>query len=190
VSLKTAAARHSRSLLVFVAWGLASVVVIINIALTRETRQLRAVVELKTNDHISSRLATIVGFTPSGVRKEVRFDGNMRYLVIAFSPDCPYCEKSVAHWKEISEHLDRQTWSVIWVSRDRVDTAGEFAVSQGISDPVLADVTYRSYIELGLASVPSTIVVAPDGNVIGSVRGQVSDLKLPNIEHLIALTPQ
>ena len=161
------------------------VVVFINLALTREVRQLRARSTGSNLDSVAERMSAIVGADLEGKRREIRFEPQRRYLVITFAPGCPYCKKSLPNWKRIVSALDRRLWDVIWVSRDSVDTAATFVQAEGIRDLVIADVSYRAYAQLGLVVVPRTIVLSGGGTVIRSLKGELSDARMNEMTNLL-----
>jgi peroxiredoxin len=64
------------------------------------------------------------------------------------------------------ELRERPGWRVLWVSRDPIKNAAEYAAKQQIpADDIIADPTYRTYMALALKAVPSTLVVGAGGHV-------------------------
>ena len=55
---------------------------------------------------------------------------------------------------------------VLWVSRDPVEITRDYCIKHGIRlSDTLADPPYRTYVQLGLARVPNTLLVRADGTV-------------------------
>jgi hypothetical protein len=60
--------------------------------------------------------------------------------------------------------LERKGVRVIWLSRDPVEITRVYCAKHGIRlTDTLADPPYRTYLQLGLARVPNTVLVKADG---------------------------
>jgi hypothetical protein len=86
-------------------------------------------------------------------------------LVIAYSPNCPFCRANQKNWEYLEREVKNKGWSVVWLSRDPVEITRP-CVQTGIPlSEVIAEPTVRTYLQLGLVSVPGTIAVGADGIV-------------------------
>ena len=60
--------------------------------------------------------------------------------------------------------LEQRGVQVVWLSRDPVEITREYCVKHGVPfSNTLADPPYRTYLQLGLARVPNTVLVKADG---------------------------
>src|SRR5262249_30715062 len=63
-------------------------------------------------------------------------------------------------------HLATKGVRVLWVSRDPADITKDYCLKHGIPMfDVLADPPHRTYVQLGLARVPNTVLVGAEGKV-------------------------
>ena len=89
-----------------------------------------------------------------------------KLLIITFSPGCPACQANQEGWAKLAGALEPKGVRVLWVSRDPIDMTREYCVKHGISlADTIADPPYRTYVQLGLARVPNTLLVGPSGTV-------------------------
>jgi hypothetical protein len=89
-----------------------------------------------------------------------------RLLIITFSPECPACQANRDGWMKLAGTLEQKGVRVLWVSRDPIEITRDYCVKHGISlSDVLADPPCRTFAQLGLARVPNTLLVGPDGRV-------------------------
>jgi peroxiredoxin len=89
-----------------------------------------------------------------------------KLLIITFSPSCPACRANQEGWKKLAGTLEQRGVRVLWVSRDTVETTRDYCMTHGIRlSDTLADPPYRTYVQLGLARVPNTVLVRADGTV-------------------------
>ena len=62
--------------------------------------------------------------------------------------------------------LEQKGVRVLWVSRDPMEITRDYCIKHGIRlSDTLADPPYRTYVQLGLARVPNTMLVRADGTV-------------------------
>ena len=55
---------------------------------------------------------------------------------------------------------------MLWVSRDPIEITRDYCTKHGIRlSDTLADPPYRTYVQLGLARVPNTLLVGAEGRV-------------------------
>lgn len=91
---------------------------------------------------------------------------NSKLLVITFSPSCPACQANQEGWMKLSGALQQEGIRVLWLSREPVEITRDYCMKHGISlSDTLADPPHRTYVQLGLARVPNTVLVGADGTV-------------------------
>jgi peroxiredoxin len=89
-----------------------------------------------------------------------------RLLIITFSPGCPACQANQEGWMRLASTLEKKGVRVLWVSRDPIEVTKNYCLRHGIPLAVtLADPPYRTFVQLGLARVPNTVLVGGDGMV-------------------------
>lgn len=89
-----------------------------------------------------------------------------KLLLITFSPGCPACQANLEGWMKVANALKQNGMGVLWMSRDPVDVTREYCLKHGIPViDVVADPPYRTYLQLGLARVPNTVLVDASGAV-------------------------
>jgi peroxiredoxin len=179
------ASSWSRTLVAGAATLLVAVVATLNVFLVAANSRLRAQLARASMQTVAGRLTDLTGVGLDGRISQVRFDSGRKYLVFAFSANCRFCQASLDYWKALSHQADPAKWSVVWVSRDSLDSARAFARDESVKDLVLADVPYRLYAQLGLASVPQTVAISEGGIVIGSVRGALDSDNVSVLSRLL-----
>lgn len=89
-----------------------------------------------------------------------------KLLIITFSPSCPACQANLEHWRKLATELEQKGISVVWVSRDLLEITRDYCTKHGIGTAgTIADPPYSTYVQLGLARVPNTVLVKGDGTV-------------------------
>jgi peroxiredoxin len=89
-----------------------------------------------------------------------------KLLIITFSPSCPACQANQEGWMKLSGALQQEGIRVLWLSRDPMEITRDYCMKHGISlSDTLADPPHRTYVQLGLARVPNTVLVGADGRV-------------------------
>lgn len=96
-------------------------------------------------------------------------------LLLAISGGCRFCAQNREHWEYLSSAVNSAGWRVVWASRDPSSTAMETQFNADLLGIRFWEPTYRTYLQLGLASVPRTLVVAPNGRVDGVWGGVLAD---------------
>lgn len=67
---------------------------------------------------------------------------------------------------KLAGDLEQKGVRVLWVSRDPMEVTRDYCMKHGIRlSDVLADPPHRTYVQLGLARVPNTMLVGADGRV-------------------------
>jgi peroxiredoxin len=136
-----------------------------NIALLRQNRELRegAAPQIAAGEH----LQMLSGVALDGHVVPVNLPGaDAKLLFFTFSPGCPACQANQEGWKILASTLEQKGIHVLWVSRDPVDITREYCLKHGIDlANVVADPPFRTYMQLGLARVPNTVLVGVGGAV-------------------------
>ena len=108
----------------------------------------------------------------AGLTLEGRFQAlalpsaDSKLLIITFSPSCPACQANQEGWMKLTGALEQKGVRVLWVSRDPMEITRDYCMKHGIRlSDTLADPPYRTYVQLGLARVPNTVLVGPNGRV-------------------------
>lgn len=146
-------------------WVLALGVLVENIFLLLQNRRLNDA--LAPQILAGAQLQVLSGLALDGRLKPVPFPAaTSRLLIITFSPGCPACQANQDGWMNLASALRQKGVRVLWVSRDPIEITRDYCVKHGIPlSDVLADPPYRTFAQLGLARVPNTLLVGPDGRV-------------------------
>ena len=89
-----------------------------------------------------------------------------KLLIITFSPACPACQTNQEGWMKLAGILEQKGVRVLWVSRDSMEITRDYCMKHGIRLlDVVADPPHRTYVQLGLARVPNTLLVGANGTV-------------------------
>lgn len=144
-----------------------------NIFLLRQNRSLQ--------ETLAPQIAAGAHFEkPAGLTLDGRFQllalppAESKLLIITFSPGCPACQANQEGWMKLAGALEQKGVRVLWLSRDPVEVTKDYCLKHGIRlSDVLADPPYRTYLQLGLARVPNTLLVRADGTVEQVWAGRV-----------------
>jgi peroxiredoxin len=129
------------------------------------------------NRHLSQALAPqITAGTQLRMLTGLGFDGRLepvalpaassKLIIITFSPGCPACQANQEGWMRLASTLEQKSIRVLWVSRDPIEITRDYCTKHGIRlSDTLADPPYRTYVQLGLARVPNTLLVGAEGRV-------------------------
>jgi peroxiredoxin len=108
----------------------------------------------------------------AGLTLEGRFQAlalpsaDSKLLIITFSPSCPACQANQEGWMKLAGALEQKGVRVLWVSRDPTEITRDYCLKHGIRlSDTLADPPCRTYVQLGLARVPNTVLVGANGRV-------------------------
>ena len=136
-----------------------------NILLLEQNRNLRDALAPQITS--GTRLETL-----AGLRLDGRFQpsalppADSKLLIITFSPGCPACQANQGGWTKLADALEKKRVRVLWLSRDPMEITRDYCIKHGIRlSDTLADPPYRTYVQLGLARVPNTVLVTADGRV-------------------------
>jgi len=116
---------------------------------------------------VGTQLKMLSGVALNGHLEPVTLpSADSKLLVITFSPSCPACQANQEGWMKLSGALQQEGIRVLWLSRDPVEITRDYCMKHGISlSDTLADPPHRTYVQLGLARVPNTVLVGADGMV-------------------------
>jgi hypothetical protein len=154
------------SLVRILLWTAAAGVAIVNVLLVRENARLRTKPNVPVVP-VGRHLRDLAGVTPTGQMRTLAMPvSGAHLLIIAFSPWCSFCAANKAGWLSLARDVRQRGWNVVWFSRDRAGETKEYCAREGMtSEVVMSDPPYRTFNQLGLATVPETIVVGPGGVV-------------------------
>jgi peroxiredoxin len=146
-------------------WFVALAVLAENIILFLQNRRLNEA--LAPQITAGTQLQALAGIAFDGRLKPVALPAaGSKLLVITFSPGCPACQANQDGWMKLQSVLEQKGVRVLWVSRDPVEITRDYCVKRGIPlFDTLADPPYRTFVQLGLARVPNTLLVGADGRV-------------------------
>ncbi len=136
-----------------------------NIILFRQNRGL--VEALAPQIAAGTRLQMLAGLGLDGRLEAVTLpQAGSKLLIITFSPGCPACQANQDGWMRLASTLEQEGIRVLWVSRDPIEITRDYCTKHGIPlSDTLADPPYRTYVRLGLARVPNTLLVGAGGTV-------------------------
>jgi hypothetical protein len=99
-----------------------------------------------------------------------------KLLIITFSPVCPACRKNTPGWRRLTQALrGRDSWRVVWVSRNLEKATRQYCEEQRLPlANVFWDPSHRTYLQLGLESVPN-IMAVDYGGVVRKIWAGVLD---------------
>lgn len=146
-------------------WIAALAVLTENIALFRENRRLREAAAPQIA--AGTQLQMLSGLALDGRVESVGLpSADSKLLIITFSPGCPACQANQEGWTKLANALEQKGVRVLWVSRDPIEVTQEYCLKHGIPlIDAVADPPYRTYVQLGLARVPNTVLVGPGSTV-------------------------
>ena len=146
-------------------WIAALAVLAENVALFRQNRRLLEAAAPQIA--AGTQLQMLSGVTLDGRVEPVSLpSAGSKLLIITFSPGCPACQANQEGWLRLASNAREKGLRVLWVSRDPIEVTREYCLKHGI--PLInavADPPYRTYLQLGLARVPNTVLVGGDGKV-------------------------
>jgi hypothetical protein len=135
-----------------------------NVLLARQNRRLRELAAPQIA--AGTQLQMLSGLALDGHVQPISFVPDSKLLIITFSPGCRACQANQEGWGRLASALKQKGVRVLWVSRDSIDVTREYCLKHGIPlSETLADPPFRTYIELGLATVPNTLLIGARGTV-------------------------
>ncbi len=136
-----------------------------NVVLFRQNRRLSEA--LAPQIIAGTQLQMLSGLALDGRVEPVNLPAaGSKLLIITFSPGCPACQANQDGWIKLASALEQKGLRVLWVSRDPLEITKDYCAKHGMPpSDVLADPPYRTFVQLGLARVPNTVLVGADGTV-------------------------
>jgi len=146
-------------------WIAALAVLIENTVLLRQNRRLIQAAAPQIT--AGTQLQMLSGLGLDGRIEPVSLpSAGSKLLIITFSPGCPACQANQEGWTNLVDMLKSKGVRVLWLSRDSIDITRDYCLKHGIPlVQAVADPPYRTYLELGLARVPNTVLVGSGGTV-------------------------
>lgn len=146
-------------------WVAALALLVENMALFRQNRRLLEAAAPQIA--AGTQLQMLSGLALDGRVEPVSLPAaGSKLVIITFSPSCPACRANLEGWAKLASMLKPKGVGVLWVSRDPVEVTREYCLKHGIPlIDAVADPPYRTYLQLGLARVPNTMLVRPDGTI-------------------------
>lgn len=146
-------------------WVAALALLVENVELFRQNRRLLKVAAPQIA--AGTQLQMLSGLTLDGRIEPVSLPSvGSKLLIITFSPGCSACQANQEGWMNLASMLKPKGVRVLWVSRDPVEVTREYCLEHGIPlIDAVADPPYRTYLQLGLARVPNTVLVDASGAV-------------------------
>ncbi len=164
IAMRRGAIRFGKTMQIFI--GLAALAVFVeNVRLLQNNRRLQEAVAPQITSGAHVEMLGGLGF-------DGRFQplpmpaANSKLLIITFSPACPACQANQQGWKKLVAVLEQKGVRVLWVSRDPLAATRDYCTQHGIRlSDTFADPPHRTYVQLGLARVPNTILLGAGGAV-------------------------
>ena len=88
-------------------------------------------------------------------------------------------------WKEYGDRIQFMMVDLTDGSRDTVDRAKAFIADRGYSFPVYFDTEYSGAMAYGVNSIPATVLIDGDGNIVAAHVGAMSADELKNMLALV-----
>lgn len=146
-------------------WLAALLLLVENISLVLQNRGLLAAAAPQIT--AGTQLKMLSGATLDGNLAPVGFpSGASKLLIITFSPGCPACQANQPSWVKLAAELKAKGIRTVWVSRDSIDVTKDYCLKHGMAfTDVLAEPSHGTWVQLGLARVPNTLLIGNGGKV-------------------------
>mgnify|MGYP001619430214 CR=1 FL=1 len=137
--------------------------------------------ELKDSSNRTARTGIKQGeyFSLNGVHEFLNssnIDSSKTQLIYLFTTTCPFCEKNLASWMEISAKSRKQQIVVIGISLDSEDRTKDYVKAKRLEFPVfIADDPTRFKEANRIIGVPGTVVRSRSGTVDAIWIGLLTD---------------
>jgi peroxiredoxin len=144
---------------------LVAAVLIENVALVRQNRRLHEAIAPQVAAGV--QLQAISASTLDGHLETMAVPiTSSKLLIITFSPGCPACRDNQEEWLKLANTLETGGIRTLWISRDSVEVTRDYCLKHSVPlQNVRADPTHRTYLQLGLARVPNTILLGTGGQI-------------------------
>lgn len=107
----------------------------------------------------------LVANTVSGQRQAINYADHARTVLLAFSPQCPSCERALPYWREIKEACARNQYQIFGISFDDAAKTNAFLASNGLSLESFVNIDAETTKAYKLSITPLTIVIDNNGKV-------------------------
>lgn len=162
------------ALLHFVLAGLALAVLL----LVRENRDLRARVEppmpeqLEVGDLLEP--LAIVDLEGRESKLDFRTSGEQNVLMV-FTTRCPYCLENQGAWDEVYQRF-KDRYRVLGIAVGDLEAVQSYAETHALRYPVVIPADSMNFASAyKVPSVPTTLLVGPDGRVRQVWKGQLAE---------------
>ena len=129
------------------------------------------------------RVAT--GGETSSLRRVI---GERLAVIAVLKPSCPSCLEGIANWSDLASRLREGSHVLVAVSLAAKAETDGFVADQQPPWPVFSIESNAAARRLGVAAVPSTLLVGPDLIVRGSWTGPLSDSIVAEIAGMAGMT--
>jgi peroxiredoxin len=162
---------------------------IANGLLIKQNRDLRAVIAYNQPQFLEpgQQAPPLAAKSLSGQRRVIDYAAYSKTVLLVFSPQCPACERTAPHWRQIRAACARNQYQILAVSLGDGPKSEEFLKSHGIDLEVLADVDAETRRAYRLNLTPLTIVMDSGGNVERVWPGVFKESK-PEVERYFGIS--
>lgn len=155
-----------------------------NQRLSDALRHIRAEEQLQAGD----RLPALEGRDLTGARLEAAYgnDSEQRTLLLVFTPACPFCAENWPNWSRVLASARREHTRIIAVDPSGTVTT-DYVRAHGLTDiPLVVSLDYRSGLGYKLRTVPTTMLIGPEGHVERIWRGVLDPESVSVLEAAVA----
>jgi peroxiredoxin len=185
-----------RNKALFIVLSLGFVLIVINLALVKQNRELRSLLAKRPGRSKAlengKTLPPLDGMDLDGRDFVLDYGADRRRaLLFIFTPGCEACEQNVDHWKSILKKADGEAFRFIAISTvlDSSITK-EFIRRHDLLDlPVIAVTDRASREEYNLSMTPQTILVSSEGRIERVWPGSLEEGKQADLEQYLDLKP-
>jgi hypothetical protein len=168
--------------------GCCLLLLVANIALIRQNRELKARLALpppQLEATHGAQMPDLRGFDPTGKPVEVLYGKDPRkVLVLVYSPTCAFCDQNWSKWQAMITSLDPS--AVRTVAVDVTSNSSELFIQQHqlVGLPVFQKVDPQATVNYRFQLTPQTILVDSTGKVEKVWTGVLNDSALAEIKQL------
>lgn len=172
----------------FVVSGCCLLLLVVNIALIHQNRQLKARLALpppQLEAAQGAQMPELRGFDLTGKPVEVLYGKDPRkVLVLVYSPTCPFCDQNWPRWQAMIPSLDRSVVRTVAVDVTSSSTEVFLQQHQLVGFPVLQKVDPQATMNYRFQLTPQTILVDSTGKIEKVWTGVLNDSALAEIKQL------
>ena len=125
--------------------------------------------------------------TLDGNIRELNYsDTSKKYLLFVFSTTCPHCERNLVRWQEIVDGYHADGCDIIGISVHDLDATQRYVTTKNIGFVTVSSAKDTSFArKYKMSGVPETILVAKNGKVEKTWRGELNAEQTDEIKSLI-----